>query len=149
MDDDPVTEANKLAKHVSLPVFVCRYKLVVSSRLGKLEPYLDSDETDVNKSDFKSRCEVPMIGSSSVSSVTKENKSYKQKFSNVDGSMKTHLSTIMRGLPSNLDAKASEATCGSTCNVVLKQLNLKMNRKAESVEDGVRSSSPTIPLTGI
>jgi len=149
VDGDPVTEAKKLALHVSVPVFVCRYKLVVSSRLGKLEPYLDSDETDVNKSDFKSRFEGPMIDSSSASSVIEENKSYKQKLSKVDGSMKRHLNTVMRGLPSNLDAKASEAMCGSTNNVVLKQLNLEMNRQAESVEDGDRSRSPTIPLTGI
>lgn len=148
MDDDPVTEAKKLAVHVSVPVFVCRYKLVVSSRLGRLEPYLDSDETDVNKSDFKSRFEEPMIDSSSASSVIKENKSYKQKFSRVDGSMKIHLNTAMRGVPSNLDAKASEAMCGSTSNV-LKRLNLEINRQAESVGDGDRSRSPTIPLTGI
>jgi hypothetical protein len=147
--DDPVTEAKKFAVHVSVPVFVCRYKLVVSSRSGKLEPYLNSDETDVNKSDFKSRFEKCMIDSSSASSVIKENKSYKQKFSKVDGSMKIHLNTIMHGLPSNLDAKASEAMCGSTSNVVCKQLNLEMSRQAESVEDGDRSRSPTIPLTGI
>jgi len=149
VDDDPVTEAKKLAVHVSVPVFVCRYKLVVSSRLGKLEPYLDSDKTDVNMSDFKSRFEEPMIDSSSASNVIKENKSYKKKFSKVDGSMKIHSNTIMRGLPSNLDAGASEAMCGSTSNVVFKQLNLEMNRQAESVEDGDRSRSPTIPLTGI
>jgi len=149
VDDDPVTEAKKLAVHVSVPVFVCRYKLVVSSRLGKLEPYLNSDETDVNKSDFKSRLEEPMVDSSSESSVIKENKSYKQKFSKVDGSMKIHLNTIMRGVPSNLDAKGSEAMCGSTSSVVLKQVNLEMNRQAECVEDGDRSRSPTIPLTGI
>ena len=148
VDDDPVTEAKKLALHVSVPVFVCRYKLVVSSRLGKLEPYLDSDNSDVNKSDFKSRFEEPMLDSSSASSVIKENKSCKQKFSKVDGSMKIHLNTIMRGLPSNLDAKASEAMFGSTSNV-LKRLNLEMNRQAESVEDGDRSRSPTIPLTGM
>lgn len=149
MDDDPVTEAKKLAVHVSVPVFVCRYKLVVSSRFGKLEPYLDSDETNVNKSNFKSRSEEPTIDSSSASNVIKENKSCKQKFSKVDGSMKKHLNTIMCGVPSNLDARASEAACGSTSNVVLKQLNLEMNRQAESVEDGDRSRSPTIPLTGI
>lgn len=149
MDDDPVTEAKKLAVHVSVPVFVCRYKLVVSSRVGKLEPYLDSDEAVVNKSDFKSRFEEPMIDSSSASSVIKENKSYKKKFSKVDSSMKIHSNTIMRGLPSNLDARAREAMCESTSNVVLKQLNLEMNRQPESVEDGVRSRSPTIPLTGI
>jgi hypothetical protein len=54
----------------------------------------------------------------------------------------------MCGLPSNLDAKASEAMCGSKSNV-LKQLNLEMNRQAESDEDGDRSRSPIIPLTGI
>ena len=149
MDDDPVTEAKKLALHVSVPVFVCRYKLVVSSRLGKLEPYLDSDETDVNKSDFKSRFEEPMIDSSSASNVIKKNKSCKQKFSNEDGSMKIHLNTVMHGVPSNLDAKASEAMCGGTSNVVLKRLNLEMNGQTEGVEDGHRSRSPTIPLTGI
>jgi hypothetical protein len=67
VDDDPVTEAKKLAVRVSIPVFVCRYKLVFSSRLGKLEPYLDSDETDVNTSDFKSGFEEPMIDTSSAS----------------------------------------------------------------------------------
>jgi len=149
VDDDPVTEAKKLAVHVSVPVFVCRYKLVVSSRLGKLEPYLNSDETDVNKSDFKSRSEEPMIDSSSASSVIKEKKLYKQKFSKVDGSMKIHLNTIMRGVPPNLDAKANEAMYGSTSSVVLKRLNLEMNRQADSVEDGDRSRSPTVPLTGI
>jgi hypothetical protein len=149
VDDDPVTEAKKLAVHVSVPIFVCRYKLVVSSRLGKLEPYLNSDETDVNKSDFKSRSEESMIDSSTASSVIKENKSYKQIFSKVDGSMKIHLNTIMHGVPSNLDARANEAICGSTSSVVLKRLNLEMNRQTESAEDGDRSRSPTIPLTGI
>jgi hypothetical protein len=159
VDDDPVTEAKKLGEHVSVPVFVCRYKLV-SSRLAKLEPYFDSDETDVNVSDFKSRFEVPMIDSSSASTVIKENKSckqkftkvdgsVKQKFSKVDGSVKMHLNTRMLSLPSNFDAKASEVMRESTKKVVLKGLNLEMNRQADSVEDGDRSSSPTIPFTGI
>jgi hypothetical protein len=167
VDDDPGTEAKKFAECVSVPVFVCRYKLVFSNRLGKLEPYLDSDETDVNKSDFKSGFEEPMIDSSSASSVIKENKSYKQKLSKVDGSMKTHLNT-MCGLPSNLDAKASEAMCGRKCYVdlerlnlkseaafgrkcyvVLKRLNCEMDKQAENVEDEDRSVSPIIPLVGI
>jgi hypothetical protein len=149
VDDDPVIEAKKLGEHVCVPVFVCRYKLVVSGRLAKLEPYLNSDETEVNKSDFKSTFDMPMVDSSSASSVIKENKSYKQKSSKVDGSTKIHLKTRMHGFPSNLEANASEAMLGSTSKLVLKRLNLEMNRQAESVEDGVRSGSPTIPFTGI
>lgn len=149
MDADPVIEAKKLGEHVCVPVFVCRYKLVVSGRLAKLEPYLDSDETEVNKSGFKSAFEVPLIDSSSGNNVIKENKSYNQKSANVDGVMKMHSETRMHGFSSNIDAKVSEALLKSTSKVVLKPLNLELNWQAECVEDGDRSSSPTIPLTGI
>jgi hypothetical protein len=148
VDDDPVLEAKKLEEQVCVPVFVCRYKLVLSGRLVKLEPYLVSDKTEVNKSDFKHMFEVPIIASSSASGVTKENKSYEQKSSKVDGSTQIHSKTGVCDFPSNLDANASEAMLGSTSKVVLKRLNLEMNRQADSVEDGDRSSSPTIPFTG-
>jgi hypothetical protein len=205
VDDDPVIEAKKIEGHVCVPVFVCRYKLVGSGRSAKIQPYLDSDDSEVNRSNFTSTSQVPMIDSSSWDSVIKQNK-YQPVSLKVDGTKKMGLETEKHAFLSNLDTqdnvleatrekqrkqcngniqksesdlspvkrldihrslkkdfddlptetgqmkyvktKASEAMLGRTSYVLVKKLNLDADR-LEFVEDGNRSSSPAIPLTGI
>jgi hypothetical protein len=48
----------------------------------------------------------------------------------------------------HIKTKASEALLGRTCSVLVKKLNLEMGIQKECVEDGNRSSSPPVPLTG-
>ncbi|XP_023727767.1 origin recognition complex subunit 1 isoform X2 [Cryptotermes secundus] len=93
IDDDPVTEAKKLEGHVSVPVFVCRYKLVGSAYSAKIEPYLDVSENAVNKSSLKSAFRASSRDSSSGNNVAKQNKSNQPLSSKVDGIMKLCLKT--------------------------------------------------------
>jgi hypothetical protein len=105
VDVDPVTEAKKIEGHVRVPVFVCRYKLVGSGRSAKIEPYLCSDETEVNKYSFKSTSQVPMIDSSGES-VAKQNKSYEPLSSKAGGIMKIHLKIGKHSFPSDHDTES-------------------------------------------
>jgi hypothetical protein len=205
VDDDPVIEAKKSEGHVCIPVFVCRYKLVGSGRSAMIEPYLDSDGSEVNKSSFKTKSRVPMIDSSSWDSVIKQSKSYQPVPSDIDGVRKIGLEAEKHAFSSGLDTqdvleanaekqgkehngniqksepnqspvkrinihrnlksdfgdtqmqtrqgehvktKASEAMLGRRCSVLIRKLNLEAGRPVP-VEDGNRSSSPALPLTGI
>jgi hypothetical protein len=178
-------------------VFVCRYKLRGSARSAKIEPYLDSEETELNES--KSAFRVSNRNSSG-------NSVAEQKKSKIDGIVKLHLKSQKNGSPSDVDTednaleanrenwskecdrkscdlksdlshmkrismhgsfkndfapplkanhtnhiktKASEALLGRTSYVLVEKLNLEMGTQEECAEGGNRSSSPTIPLTGI
>jgi hypothetical protein len=48
----------------------------------------------------------------------------------------------------HIETKASEAPLGRTCYVLVRKLNLEVGIQKECVEDGNRSSSPPVPLTG-
>lgn len=190
---------------MSVPVFVCRYKLVGSARSAKIEPYLDVNENEVNKSSLKSAFQASNRDSSSGNSVVKQNKSNQPLSSKVDGILKLHLKTQKNSFPSDVDTednvleanrekrrkerdrainelksnlspvkridthrsfkndfappieashinhiktKASEALLGHTSYVLIKKLNLEVGIQKECVEDGNRSSSPPVPLTG-
>jgi hypothetical protein len=205
VDDDPVTEVKKVEGYVSVPVFVCRYKLVGSSRSAKIEPYLDFDENELNKSGLKSAFQVSSRVALSGNSVAKGNKSNLPPSSKVDGIIKLHLKSQKNGFTSDAktednvleanrenwrkkcDRKSHELKSDLTpvkrmnthrsfkndfdpplepcysnqiktntgdslllrkSYVLLEKLNLEMDSQKESVEDGNRSSSPTIPFTG-
>jgi hypothetical protein len=179
---------------------------VGSGRSAKIEPYLDSDENELNESSRKSAFRVSNRDSSSGNSAVKQNKSNLPSSSKVDGIIKLHLNSQKNGFPSDVDTednvleasrenwskecdrkscdlksnlshvkrinmsgsfkndfvpplksshsnhiktKASEALLGRTSYVLVKKLNLEMDTQKECVDDGNRSSSPTVPLTGI
>lgn len=190
---------------MSVPVFVCRYKLVGSARSAKIEPYLDVNENGVNKSSLKSAFRASSRDSSSGNNIAKKNKSNQPLSSKVDGIMKLRLKTQKNSFPSDDDTednvleanrekqrkecdreinelksnfspvkrinvhrslkndftppiesshinhiktKASEALLGRTSYVLVKKLNLEEGIQKKCVEDGNRSISPPVPLTG-
>jgi hypothetical protein len=58
-------------------------------------------------------------------------------------------SPVETSYSNHIKTKASEALLGRTSYVLVKKLNLEMGIQKVCVEDGNRSSSPTIPFTGI
>lgn len=155
MDDDPVIEVKKVEGHVRVPVFVCRYKLVGSSRSAKIWPYLDSDGIEVNGSNFtednvmeadrekqRKKCNGNIQKSELNPSPAKRINIYRSlKKDAVNLEMET-------GQMKHVKTKASEAMLGHLCYVRVKKLNLDVDGP-EFIEDGVRPSSPDIPLAGI
>jgi hypothetical protein len=104
--DDPVIEARKIEGCVCVPVFVCRYKLVGSGRSAKIQPYLDSDDSEVSRSRFTPTSRVATVYSSSWHSVVKQNK-YQPVASEVDGTKKIGLESEKHAFSLNLDIEGN------------------------------------------
>jgi hypothetical protein len=119
-------------------------KLHLNSQKNGFPSDVDTEDNvlEANRENWSKECEIKSCDLESNLSHVKRN--------NMCGSFENDFAPPLKTSHSNhIKTKASEALLGRTSYVLLKKLNFEMGTQKECVEDGNRSSSPTIPLTGI